>query len=162
MTETTSARREQVRKSLRYLSFGNIGAIYTWALIIVVFTIWVPDLFPTGQTVDAIANNFAIGGLAALAILVPIASGTFDASVGGTISLSAVVCAWLMLHTGYSIPVVVLLTLLVGVAIGLFNALAVVVLRIPALIATLATWLIADSLSVAVSGNQTVSAARIS
>jgi ribose transport system permease protein len=82
--------------------------------------------------------------------------------VGGTISLSAVVCAWLMLHTGYSIPVVVLLTLLVGVVIGLFNALAVVVLRIPALIATLATWLIADSLSVAVSGNQTVSAARIS
>jgi ribose transport system permease protein len=162
MTETTSARRDQVLKALRYLSFGNIGAIYTWALIIVVFTIWVPNLFPSGQTADAIANNFAIGGLAALAILVPIASGTFDASVGGSISLCAVVCAWLMLQTSYPIPVVVLLTLLVGVAIGLFNALAVVVLRIPALIATLATWLIADSLSVAVSGNQTVSAARIS
>src|SRR5882724_10902038 len=147
MTETTSARREQVRKSLRYLSFGNIGAIYTWALIIVVFTIWVPDLFPTGQTVEAIANNFSIGGIAALAILVPIASGTFDASVGGTISLSGVCCAWFFMHTSYPVAVIIVLTLLVGLGVGLFNALAVVVLRIPALIATLATWLIADSLS---------------
>jgi ribose transport system permease protein len=55
-----------------------------------------------------------------------------------------------------------LLTVLSGVGVGLFNALAVVVLKIPSLIATLATWLIADSLSVAVSGNRTITSIRVS
>jgi ribose transport system permease protein len=159
---TSRMGRDRMKSLARNLSFSNIGAIYTWVLIIVVFTIWVPHLFPTRLTIEAIADNFSISALAALAILVPIASGTFDASVGGTISLSAVFCGWLMIHTGLPIWIVVILTLVAGGCVGLFNAFAVVVLRIPALIATLATWLIADSLSVGISGNQTISSPRLS
>jgi ribose transport system permease protein len=159
---TSTARQHQMLGWLRQLSFGNIGAVYVWALIIIVFSIWVPDLFPRRLTIEAIADNFSISGLAALAILLPIASGTFDASVGGTISLSGVICGWLMINTGLPTTVVVLLTLLSGVGVGLFNAFAVVAMRIPPLIATLATWLIADALSVAVSGNQTITAPRMS
>ena len=48
-----------------------------------------------------------------------------------------------------------------GAGVGLFNSLAVVVLRIPSLIATLATWLIADSFSVAISGNRTITSPRV-
>ena len=126
------------------------------------FSIWKPDLFPTMNTVRAIANNFSASALAALAILIPMASGTFDASVGGTISLSSVLCGYLLIHTGWPVPVVIAVTLLAGACVGLFNSLAVVVLRIPSLIATLATWLIADSLSVAVSGNRTITSPRVS
>jgi ribose transport system permease protein len=67
-----------------------------------------------------------------------------------------------LIHTGLPIPLVIVCTLCIGAAVGLFNALAVVVLRIPSLIATLATWLIANSLSVAVSGNRTISSTRVS
>lgn len=158
----TGLNRDRIMSLARNLSFSNIGAVYTWILIIIVFTIWVPHLFPTRLTVEAVADNFSISALAALAILVPIACGTFDASVGGSISLSAVFGAWLLIHTGLPIWIAVILTLVAGGCIGLFNAFAVVVLRIPALIATLATWLIADSLSVAVSGNQTISSPRLS
>jgi ribose transport system permease protein len=77
-------------------------------------------------------------------------------------SLSSVVCAWLLIHTGIPIPVAVVLTLLTGAGVGVFNSLAVVGLKIPSLIATLATWLIADSLSIAVSGNRTITSARVS
>jgi ribose transport system permease protein len=127
-----------------------------------VFSLWKPDIFPTMATVKAIANNFSASAIAALAILIPMASGTFDASVGGVISLTSVLCAWLLINTGWPIPVVILLTLLAGAGVGLFNSLAVVVLRIPSLIATLATWLIADALSVAVSGNRTITSPRVS
>jgi ribose transport system permease protein len=151
--------RRNVRASL---SFSNIGVIYVWLAIILIFTIWIPDLFPTVDTVRAIANNFSISGLAALAILIPMASGTFDASVGGNMSLSSVICAWLLINTGMPIPLAILVTLLAGMALGLFNAFAVVGLKIPSLIATLATWLIADSLSIAVSGNRTITSARVS
>jgi ribose transport system permease protein len=127
-----------------------------------VFWVWKPAIFPTSNTVKAIANNFSASALAGLAILIPMASGTFDASVGGTMSLSSVFCAYLLIHTGLPIPIVILITLSAGACIGLFNSLAVVVLRIPSLIATLATWLIADSLSVAVSGNRTITSPRVS
>jgi ribose transport system permease protein len=127
-----------------------------------VFSVWKPELFPTMNTVKAIANNFSTSGLAALAILIPMASGTFDASVGGAMSLTSVLCAYMLINTGWPIPVVIMLTLLAGACVGLFNSVAVVVLRIPSLIATLATWLIADSLSVAFSGNRTITSPRVS
>lgn len=146
----------------RALSFGNIGAIYVWLLIIVIFSYWLPDVFPAVETIRAVGRNYATAGLAALAILLPMASGAFDASVGGTMSLTSVVCAYLLINTGLPVWVIVLMTLCVGAAVGLFNAFAVVSLRIPSLIATLATWLIANSLSVAVSGNRTISSERVS
>jgi ribose transport system ATP-binding protein len=58
--------------------------------------------------------------------------------------------------------VVVLISLGSGLGLGLANVLVVVVLGIPSLIGTLATWLIADALSVAVSDNSTLSSPRIS
>ena len=33
------------------LAFNNIGAVYVWLAIVVVFSIWVPETFPTISTV---------------------------------------------------------------------------------------------------------------
>jgi ribose transport system ATP-binding protein len=141
---------------------GNVGAVYVWVLIIAFFAALVPHHFLVQHTISAVVNEYSISGLAALAVLVPMASGTFDASIGGNISLSSVICAYLLIHTSVSVPVVVLLTLAAGAALGLFNAFVVVGFGIPSLIGTLATWLIADALSVAISGNATISSARVS
>ena len=54
------------------LAFDKIGAVYVWLAIIVVFSIWVPDTFPTLDTAKQILNTNAITGLAALAILIPL------------------------------------------------------------------------------------------
>jgi ribose transport system permease protein len=143
------------------LSFGNIGATYVWILIIVIFAVAVPEHFLTGFTPRNIVNNYTISGLAALAVLIPMASGAFDASIGGNMSLSGVICAYLLLHTALPVGVVVLITLGAGLAIGLFNVLVVVVLGISSLIGTLATWLIADALSVAIADNMTLSGPRV-
>jgi len=88
-------------------------------------------------------------------------SGAFDASIGGNISLSSVACAYLLINTKLPVAVVVAATLGVGLLIGLANVLTVVVLRIPSLIGTLAVWLIADALSIALSGNQNISSPRL-
>ena len=52
--------------------FDKIGAVYVWLAIIVVFTIWAPDTFPTLDTAKQILNTNAITGLAALSILIPL------------------------------------------------------------------------------------------
>jgi ribose transport system permease protein len=151
-----------VKRALRNLSFSNIGLVYVWVLVIVIFSITTPSLFPTSETIRAVLNNYSLAGLAALAVLVPLVSGAIDASIGGNISLTSVVCARLIGDPHVSIVEAVVLTLLVGALIGLANVLVVVVLQIPAIIGTLAIWLIADALSVAVSGNLTLASARLS
>ena len=45
----------------RALSFGNIGAVYVWLLIILVFAIWVPNTFLTQTTFNQILNNKSPG-----------------------------------------------------------------------------------------------------
>src|SRR6185437_1029715 len=81
---------------------------------------------------------------------------------GGNISLTSVVCAWLLGSTSLPVPVVVLITLAVGAAIGLANVFVVVLLEIPSIIGTLAIWLIADALSIAVSNNLVLSSSALS
>jgi ribose transport system permease protein len=138
----------------RSLGPSSIGIVYVWVLMIVGFSLWKPDLFPTMDTVRAILNLNALSGLAALAVLVPMASGAIDASIGGNISLTSVCCAWLFQNTGFSMWEVVAITLGIGATIGLVNVFVVVVLKIPSIIGTLAVWLICDALSVAVAGSQ--------
>src|SRR5665213_1778260 len=153
---------ESLARLRQNLSFQRIGIVYVWIVVIVVFAILKSNPFFTIGTVRAVLNDYSLAGLAAMAVLIPMASGTIDASIGGNISLTSVVAAELLGSTHLPIAIVVILTLAVGAAIGLANIIVVVVLKIPSIIGTLAIWLIADALSVAVSGNQIVSSTKLS
>ena len=76
------------------LSYRNIGAVYVWILLILIFTVWKPHLFPTAQTAKSVVNQYAITGLAALAVVMPLAAGVFDLSIGSTIGFSGVFAGW--------------------------------------------------------------------
>ena len=67
------------------LSPRNIGAIYVWVLIIVVFALLAPDTFPRWRRRKPILNQNAVAGLAALSLVVPLAAGYYDLSVGYTV-----------------------------------------------------------------------------
>jgi ribose transport system permease protein len=120
------------------LAFDKIGAVYVWLAIIVVFSIWVPDTFPTLDTAKQILNTNAITGLAALAILIPLSARVFDLSFAYVMTLSGVVTAKLITH-GMSLGLALVIGLLVGVGIGLINASVVVLAKIDSFIGTLAT-----------------------
>ena len=147
---------------LGWLAPRRIGAVYVWLMIIAVFASIKPEVFWSAQTASGIANSYAVAGLAALALLVPLSAGTFDISIGATMSLVGVVVSKLLLSTSLPIIVVVLLGLLVGVAVGLVNSIIVVGLKIPSIIGTLAVLGIADALAIGVSGNATLSGPRLS
>ena len=51
--------------------------MYVWLAIVVVFSIWVPDTFPTTSTVKQVLNANSITALAALSITVPLAARVF-------------------------------------------------------------------------------------
>ena len=60
----------------RGLAFNRIGAVYVWLGLVLVFSIWVPDTFPTMATVKQVLNANAITALAALSITIPLAAPT--------------------------------------------------------------------------------------
>ena len=120
------------------MAFDKIGAVYVWIAIIIVFSIWVPDTFPTLDTAKQILNSNAITGLAALAITIPLAARVFDLSFAYVMTLTGVAVAKFVIG-GMPLGLAVLLGVAIGVAIGLINAFVVVVAKIDSFIGTLAT-----------------------
>jgi ribose transport system permease protein len=100
------------------------------------FALWQPDTFPTSRNIKSLLGNQAIPGILALAVILPLAAGEFDLSVAANLGFCSIVSAELASH-GMTPPLVIIITLLVGAAIGLLNALIVVGIGVNAFIATL-------------------------
>jgi ribose transport system permease protein len=123
----------------RLFAFSNIGIVYVEIVIIVIFTLWAPDTFPTMTTVKSVLNQNAIAGLIALSLVVPLSARVFDLSVGNAMGLANVLVAWLLVNKGVAVVPAIALTVLAGLAIGVFNAVIVVKFKIDSFIGTLAT-----------------------
>src|SRR3954470_16565502 len=143
------------------MAFNKIGAVYVWILIIIIFSIWVPDTFPTINTVKQILNSNAITGLAALAITIPLAARVFDLSFAYVITLTGVAVAKLVIG-GTPLFLAVLIGVGIGLAIGLINALVVVVASIDSFIGTLATGSLIQALITMVTNDTPISDAKLS
>lgn len=135
----------------------KISAIYALLAAIIAFSITAPDVFPTLTTFQGITSQYAIAGLAAMAIVVSLACGSFDLTIGANIGLSGMVFA-VLVSENPSMPVglAVALTLLVGLAIALANIITVVVFNIDSFIGTLAMMAILQAITAAVSGGEFV------
>jgi ribose transport system permease protein len=115
---------------------STYGVVIFLVLIIVVFSLLSPRTFPTWDNLRLVLANLAIPGILALAAILPLTVGEFDLSLGSTLGFSAITSISIS-NAGLPLPLVVLLTLVVGAAIGGFNALLVIVFRVNAFIATL-------------------------
>jgi len=152
----SAERSERAARWSAALSFRNIGAAYVWLFLVVVFAIWIPDLFLTDRTAKSVLNQYAITGLAALSIVMPLAAGIFDLSIGSVIGFAGVFAGWCLNTLGVPPAVAVALTLLVGAGIGLFNSLVVVKMNIDSFIGTLATGAIIAAATLGVSGDEII------
>lgn len=126
-------------------------------VLFIVFTIAEPQTFPTLNNLRGIALNQSVAALLALAVLIVIVTGEFDLSVGYVLGFTAVLAASLGGKSGLAGPLVLVLVLAAGAAIGLISGTLVSRFRINSLIATLGIGLAISGLSVGVSGGQTLS-----
>ena len=121
------------------LAFDRIGAVYVWLGIIVLFSLWAPETFPSLATAKQILNSNAITALAALAITIPLAARVFDLSFAGVMTLTGVAVAHLIAKDGVPLIPAIALALAIGLGVGVINGVVVVVMRIDSFIGTLAT-----------------------
>jgi ribose transport system permease protein len=156
MPADASGRGRRLIKLRKVASIRNLGAVYVWIAVIVLFTLLEPNTFPTAQTTKAILNEYSITALAALSLVVPLAAGYYDLSIGATIGLAGLLVAYLLQHTSMSPVFAGLITLAMCAGIGLVNAFVVVALKVDSFIGTLGSGALIGSATLAISKEQPI------
>ncbi|MEY9102750.1 ribose transport system permease protein [Sinorhizobium fredii] len=143
-----------VQKLIRFLPV--YGLVVLTLLLIVLFSLLLPQTFPTVLNVRSIISDKAIIAILSLAAMIPMASGRIDLTVGYGIVLWHILAISLQTMFGVPWPLAVLIVLLLGALTGFLNGLLVEVARIDSFIATLGTGTILYALALWHTGGRQV------
>ena len=117
----------------------SYGLVILMFALILLFSILLPNTFPTMLNVRAILSDKAIIALLSLAAMIPMVAGRIDLTVGYGIVLWHILAISLQTLYGFPWPLAVAIVLILGVVTGALNGLLVEVARIDSFIATLGT-----------------------
>jgi ribose transport system permease protein len=118
---------------------SRFSGIIVWAAFVLTFALWTPSTFLSQATFKTIASGQASAVVIAIGLLFTLGAGQYDLSAAQNLGLSAVVIGALMVHSHFPPEAAVLITLVIGGAIGLVNGLLVTRVRLSSFIATLGT-----------------------
>jgi ribose transport system permease protein len=122
------------RKSLDLERFALIGV---WIVLIIFFSILLPQTFPTAANVSNMLGSQAVLLILALGLLIPMRAGVYDLSVASAMNFSAVIVAVGNVQWGLSIWVAVLLGIIAASLVGVVNGFIVTKFGIDPFIVTL-------------------------
>ncbi|MES0100263.1 ABC transporter permease [Mesorhizobium sp. M0019] len=164
MQSIESSALEPTRGEMADLSMGQkvirllpvYGLVILTVLLILLFSILLPNTFPTLLNLRSIISDKAIIALLSLAAMIPMASGRIDLTVGYGIVLWHILAISLQTMFGIPWPLAVMIVLVLGAATGFLNGLLVEVARIDSFIATLGTGTVLYSLALWHTGGRQV------
>jgi ribose transport system permease protein len=156
-TATTSATPSQ--REERVLTFGDVFGRDAGGLIVLLVLFGAmtlaSDEFLTADNLANLARQVAIFGIIAVGQLLVILTAGIDLSVGSVLGLTGCVTAELLVE-GMPVPLAIVVGLLVGVALGLFNGSLVAYGKLPPFIVTLGMLGIARGLVLVLTDASTV------
>ena len=135
------------REALLLLMIGGVAAGFGAAI---------PGFLDPANLADR-TRYWVETGLIAVPMTFIIAAGGIDLSVGSLLALAGVVAGLAHTHAAWPLPAVIGVALVAGTVGGLFNALAIQALRLPALVATLATLALFRGLAFGLTGARPIS-----
>ena len=138
---------EPTRAELKLLSpaqkLGRLipvyGLVILTVLLVLLFSILLPDTFPTLLNVRSIISDKAIILILSLGVMIPMSAGRIDLTVGYGIVLWHILAISLQTMFGLPWPIAVLIVLALGALMGMINGLLVEIAKIDSFIATLGT-----------------------
>jgi len=127
----------RARRSLAAtLGMDRFSGLYVWAVLILIFSIWVPSLFDTATNFRIIAGSQAVTAIVAMGLIVPVACGAFDLSIAGTMGMGVCIVVWFQAN-GHGYLLGIFAALAFGLLVGLVNSFIVVKLHVDSFIGTL-------------------------
>lgn len=129
-----------------------------WVVFIVLFIGFAAanERFVSMDNMFTIARQVSMYGIAAIGMTFVILIAGIDLSTGSIITIVNVVCAYLMVNSGFSMTAAVICALIMATLIGLLNGFMVSTIGIPAIIATFATQTIFEGAAYLLSGGTPV------
>lgn len=152
-TTQTAPSTEVATKPKRKLNLGidKYSGLYVWALLVIIFSIWIPSLFLNLDNAKTVLSFQAISTVLAIGLLAPVAAGAFDLTISATMTVAGCFSAWALLnHKGVWFAVIG--SMLIAIVIGLANSLVVVKLKVDSFIGTLGMSSILFAMAYMISG----------
>ncbi|HUN94416.1 MAG TPA: ABC transporter permease [Burkholderiaceae bacterium] len=115
------------------------GLVLLAVALALLFTILLPDTFPTLLNLRSIISDKAIIATLSLAVMIPMVTGKIDLTVGYGIVLWHILAISLQTKFGFPWPLAVAAVMALGGLVGLANGMLVEVAQIDSFIATLGT-----------------------
>ena len=144
------AKKKSLIKGREAMVFGII------VLMVIAFSLLSPT-FRTYPTFVSILDCSYYISLMAIGVAFPLITGGVDLSIGTGLVSYALIGGFCVVHLGMPVGVGILITILFGVIIGLFNGFVIAVMDIPPFLATLCTCMITRGLGPALCGGFGVS-----
>ncbi len=130
-------------------NFGSIIALVFLCLVLVAST----ETFIATQNLLSVLRNICVNVLIAFGMTCVLIQGGIDLSVGSTVAASGVMAVQ-MANAGMPIAVCILVALLFGAVLGLFNGTVISHTTLPPFIVTLSTQIIVRGVSYILTGGQ--------
>ncbi|MFN8619889.1 MAG: ABC transporter permease [Chloroflexota bacterium] len=118
-------------------ALGKYGTLVFLLIMVVIFSIAKPDIFPTTSNLLLILNSISLTAIIAGGLTLVLVVGEFDLSIGSLSSLAGILTVYMIGQMALPIPVAMLIAIGFGVLVGLFNGFLVTKAAVNALIATL-------------------------
>jgi ribose transport system permease protein len=134
---TDSSTPSRARRVLRAIGFRNASALWVLAVIMIVFSITIPETFLSPRTWTSLLDTNAVVAITAVALVIPLASGSFNLAIGAQVGASAMMLGWLLVPFQLPIPLAILVTVIAGGAVGFITGYIIVRFRIDSFIATM-------------------------
>lgn len=126
--------------------YGKVGVYFLLFIVILIFAL-LSDVFLSVNNIKNIGKQVSMIGICAVGITMVLLTGGIDISCGSIIALVTVVGAWLMTSCGMNMWAAILICLILGAVLGLWNGVVITYFKLPALIATLAMQSIARGIA---------------
>lgn len=126
-------------------------------LLVGFFGVLRPATFLSWANISTMLGSQAVLVVLTMGLLFPLTAGDLDLSMASTLTLSTMTIAILNVQFGVPLALCMIVSLLIGAAVGLVNAGFILFFRIPSLIVTLGTGSFINGLVLWMSGSMTIS-----
>jgi Ribose/xylose/arabinose/galactoside ABC-type transport systems, permease components len=156
---------ENTKTSVKMLLMKS-RTLIALTVLLIIFGVLTPNFF-TVTSLVLVAKHVALYAILGIGMTAVIVSGGIDLSVGSIVGLSGVIAGGLILEglplrfmnisIYFSVPVVIILTLICGTLVGALNGLLISCLNVPPFITTLGTMYISRGFALIRSSGETYS-----
>lgn len=146
--------RSIIAESLR-LNLKQYAMFVALAAIWITFTVLTDSLFLSSRNLSNLFVQTVTTAILALGMAMVIISGHIDLSVGSLLGFTGAIAAICMIRLGWGVIPSVLLSLITGLAVGIWHGYWIAYQKVPAFMVSLASFIAFRGLIIGITGGQT-------